>query len=70
MYTQALNTQDSAPAAKGDPQADARFQARVDAEEKIEPINTTSMARAPMVASRQSHSKHRPILCRQIRRRS
>jgi len=37
MYTQALNTQDSAPAAKGDPQADARFQARVDAEEKIEP---------------------------------
>ena len=37
MYTQALNTQDSAPAAKGDPQADARFQARVDAEVKIEP---------------------------------
>lgn len=37
MYTQALNTQDSAPAAKSDPQADARFQARVDAEEKIEP---------------------------------
>jgi len=37
MYTQALNTQDTAPAAKSDPQADARFQARVDAEEKIEP---------------------------------
>jgi ring-1,2-phenylacetyl-CoA epoxidase subunit PaaA len=37
MYTQALNTQDSAPAANSDPQADARFQARVDAEEKIEP---------------------------------
>jgi ring-1,2-phenylacetyl-CoA epoxidase subunit PaaA len=37
MYTQALNTQDSAPAAKSDPQADARFQARVDVEEKIEP---------------------------------
>ena len=37
MYTQALNTQDSAPVAKSDPQADSRFQARVDAEEKIEP---------------------------------
>ncbi|MBI1201305.1 MAG: 1,2-phenylacetyl-CoA epoxidase subunit A [Rhodopseudomonas sp.] len=38
MYTQALNSQDSAAhTAKEDPQAEARFQARIDAEEKIEP---------------------------------
>jgi ring-1,2-phenylacetyl-CoA epoxidase subunit PaaA len=38
MYTQALNSQDSAGnGVKEDPQAEARFQARVDAEEKIEP---------------------------------
>jgi ring-1,2-phenylacetyl-CoA epoxidase subunit PaaA len=38
MYTQALNSQDSAGSAgKENPQAEARFQARVDAEEKIEP---------------------------------
>jgi ring-1,2-phenylacetyl-CoA epoxidase subunit PaaA len=38
MYTQALNSQDSAASlAKEDPQAEARFQARIDAEEKIEP---------------------------------
>ena len=36
MYTQALNTKDMAAAA-GDPVREARFQARVDAEEKIEP---------------------------------
>ena len=36
MYTQALNVKDTAlPAA--DPQREARFQARIDAEEKIEP---------------------------------
>jgi ring-1,2-phenylacetyl-CoA epoxidase subunit PaaA len=38
MYTQALNSQDSAAnGVKEDPQAKARFQARIDAEEKIEP---------------------------------
>jgi ring-1,2-phenylacetyl-CoA epoxidase subunit PaaA len=36
MYTQALNTKDMA-AGSDDPARDARFQARVDAEEKIEP---------------------------------
>lgn len=36
MYTQALNTKDTAGAAD-DPAREARFQARVDAEEKIEP---------------------------------
>jgi ring-1,2-phenylacetyl-CoA epoxidase subunit PaaA len=36
MYTQALNTKDTAAAAE-DPAREARFQARVDAEEKIEP---------------------------------
>jgi len=36
MYTQALNTKDMA-AGTDDPARDARFQARVDAEEKIEP---------------------------------
>src|SRR6476469_8535095 len=36
MYTQALNTKDTAAAAE-DPALDARFQSRVDAEEKIEP---------------------------------
>jgi ring-1,2-phenylacetyl-CoA epoxidase subunit PaaA len=36
MYTQALNTKDMAAAAE-DPAREARFQARVDAEEKIEP---------------------------------
>jgi len=36
MYTQALNTKDMAAAAE-DPAHDARFQSRVDAEEKIEP---------------------------------
>lgn len=38
MYTQALNSQDSAGnGIKEEPQFEARFQARVDAEEKIEP---------------------------------
>jgi ring-1,2-phenylacetyl-CoA epoxidase subunit PaaA len=36
MYTQALNTKDTAAAAE-DPAREARFQARVDSEEKIEP---------------------------------
>jgi ring-1,2-phenylacetyl-CoA epoxidase subunit PaaA len=36
MYTQALNTQES-PVAVADPEREARFQARIDAEEKIEP---------------------------------
>jgi ring-1,2-phenylacetyl-CoA epoxidase subunit PaaA len=36
MYTQALNTKDTAAGAE-DPVRDARFQSRVDAEEKIEP---------------------------------
>jgi ring-1,2-phenylacetyl-CoA epoxidase subunit PaaA len=36
MYTQALNTTEAA-AADGDPERQARFQARVDAEQKIEP---------------------------------
>jgi ring-1,2-phenylacetyl-CoA epoxidase subunit PaaA len=36
MYTQALNTREAAGPAE-DPAAEARFQARVDAEEKIEP---------------------------------
>jgi ring-1,2-phenylacetyl-CoA epoxidase subunit PaaA len=35
MYSQALNTAD--PAAPGDTEADRRFQARIDAEERIEP---------------------------------
>ena len=38
MYTQGLNQPDAAaPAVKGDPAQDARFQARVDAELKVEP---------------------------------
>jgi ring-1,2-phenylacetyl-CoA epoxidase subunit PaaA len=36
MYTQALNTQES-PVAVADPEREARFQARIDAEEKVEP---------------------------------
>src|ERR687890_2487259 len=39
MYTQALNTKDDAPRTAGieEPEKAARFQARVDAEDKIEP---------------------------------
>jgi ring-1,2-phenylacetyl-CoA epoxidase subunit PaaA len=37
MYTQALNGQDAAPASVEDAAALARFQARIDAEERIEP---------------------------------
>ena len=38
MYTQALNTADTAaPGAKADPEREARFQARIDDEQKIEP---------------------------------
>ena len=36
MYTQALNVKDT-PLTAADPQREARFQARIDAEEKIEP---------------------------------
>jgi ring-1,2-phenylacetyl-CoA epoxidase subunit PaaA len=37
VYTQALNTREAAPADAVDPEREARFQARIDAEEKIEP---------------------------------
>ena len=37
MYTQGLNVKDTAPAAAEDPEKLARFQAKIDAEEKIEP---------------------------------
>jgi ring-1,2-phenylacetyl-CoA epoxidase subunit PaaA len=37
MYTQALNIRDSAGGAADDPESASRFQARIDAEEKIEP---------------------------------
>jgi ring-1,2-phenylacetyl-CoA epoxidase subunit PaaA len=37
MYTQALNTRDLQPVSKDDPEHLARFQARIDAEQKIEP---------------------------------
>jgi ring-1,2-phenylacetyl-CoA epoxidase subunit PaaA len=37
MYTQGLNVKDTAPVAAEDPEKLARFQAKIDAEEKIEP---------------------------------
>jgi ring-1,2-phenylacetyl-CoA epoxidase subunit PaaA len=37
MYTQSLNTRDQGPTAAEDPERSARFQARIDAEQKIEP---------------------------------
>ncbi|MEK0084874.1 1,2-phenylacetyl-CoA epoxidase subunit PaaA [Benzoatithermus flavus] len=37
MYTQALNTRDLQPVQKEDPERLARFQAKIDAEQKIEP---------------------------------
>jgi ring-1,2-phenylacetyl-CoA epoxidase subunit PaaA len=37
MYTQGLNVKDTAPEAAEDPEKLARFQAKIDAEEKIEP---------------------------------
>ncbi|MCZ8132862.1 MAG: phenylacetate-CoA oxygenase subunit PaaI, partial [Steroidobacteraceae bacterium] len=37
MYTQALNQKDTAPQAAEDPERLARFEARVAAEDKVEP---------------------------------
>ena len=62
MYTQALNTQDSAPAAKSDPQADARFQARVDAEEKIEPNDAMPEAYRKTLTRQISQHAHSEIV--------
>src|SRR5690242_18081301 len=64
MYTQALNAKDSAPRTAGieDPERSARFQARVDAEERIEPNNWMPEAYRKTLVRQISQHAHSEIV--------
>jgi len=63
MYTQALNTKETARAvAPGDAEREARFQARIDAEEKIEPNDWMPEAYRRTLARQISQHAHSEIV--------